>query len=89
VTKILSSLPDRLRRHKILGSAVLGCVVLVVVIVAVVVGRAKKPAQVAPAPLQVDVIQVQQKDVPIYSEWIGTTDGMVTYSGRTTPKVLS
>lgn len=30
-----------------------------------------------PAPLQVDVVQVQQQDVPIYSEWIGTTDGMV------------
>jgi membrane fusion protein (multidrug efflux system) len=27
--------------------------------------------------LEVAVVQVQQQDVPIYSEWIGTTDGMV------------
>jgi RND family efflux transporter MFP subunit len=82
VTHILKSLHDRLGSHKILVSAALGCVVLVVVIVAVVVGRTKKAAQVAPAPLQVDVIQVQQKDVPIYSEWIGTTDGMVNADVR-------
>ncbi len=29
------------------------------------------------APLEVDVVQVQEQTVPIYSEWIGTTDGMV------------
>jgi RND family efflux transporter MFP subunit len=76
VNHVLISLQDRLRRHKLLASAALGGVVLVV-IVAVVVGRTKKPAQAAPAPLQVDVVQVQQQDVPLYSEWIGTTDGMV------------
>jgi membrane fusion protein (multidrug efflux system) len=65
-----------LRRHKVLASAALGAVVLVM-IVAAVFGRTKKPAPTAPAPLQVDVVQVQQQDVPIYSEWIGTTDGMV------------
>jgi membrane fusion protein (multidrug efflux system) len=42
-----------------------------------VIGRTKKPAPTTPAPLQVDVVQVQQQDVPLYSEWIGTTDGMV------------
>jgi RND family efflux transporter MFP subunit len=31
----------------------------------------------APAPLDVEVAQVQQRDVPIYSEWIGTLDGFV------------
>src|ERR1700689_2517730 len=30
-----------------------------------------------PAPLGVQVVEVQQKDVPIYGEWIGTLDGMV------------
>src|SRR5262249_26467413 len=29
------------------------------------------------APLEVEVAQVEQKDVPIYTEWIGTLDGMV------------
>jgi len=47
------------------------------VIIAVIVGRTSKPAPTAPVPLQVDVVRVQQQDVPIYSEWIGTTDGMV------------
>jgi len=29
------------------------------------------------APLAVEVVQVEQKDVPIYTEWIGTLDGIV------------
>jgi RND family efflux transporter MFP subunit len=76
VSKILISLQTRLRRHKVLASAALGVVVLAVII-AVIVGRTSKPAQTAPKPLQVDVVQVKQQDVPIFSEWIGTTDGMV------------
>jgi membrane fusion protein (multidrug efflux system) len=76
VKRIFISIQDRLRTHKLIASAALGAVVLVV-IVAAVVGRTKKPATTAPAPLQVDVVQVEQQDVPIYSEWIGTTDGMV------------
>jgi len=31
----------------------------------------------APDPTTVEVVQVEQKDVPIYTEWIGTTDGVV------------
>ncbi len=31
----------------------------------------------APEPLEVEVAPVLQRDVPIYSEWIGTLDGMV------------
>src|SRR5690242_19049510 len=34
---------------------------------------ANKPAP----PPDVEVVQVEQKDVPIYGEWIGTLDGMV------------
>ncbi len=49
-------------------------VILGVVIVAV---RSDKPAQAAPRPLDVEVVRVEQKDVPIYSEWIGTTEGIV------------
>lgn len=39
--------------------------------------RSDKPAQAAPGPLDVEVAQVEQKDVPVYSEWIGTTEGIV------------
>jgi membrane fusion protein (multidrug efflux system) len=34
-------------------------------------------ANKAPNPASVEVVQVEQKDVPIYSEWIGTLDGSV------------
>ena len=54
-------------------------VVAVVVILGalIVAGRSNKPAPAAPPTLEVEVVQVEQQDVPIYSEWIGTTDGMV------------
>ena len=76
MNRIFISVQDTLRRHKVLVSAALGGVVLVL-IVTVIVGRTMKPRRASPAPPQVDVVQVQQQDVPIYSEWIGTTDGMV------------
>jgi len=37
--------------------------------------KEKEPA--APPPPGVEVVNVEQRDVPIYSEWIGTLDGMV------------
>src|SRR5215468_8366795 len=40
-------------------------------------GRSNKPAQATLRPIEVKVSQVAQQDVPVYSEWIGTTDGMV------------
>src|SRR5215211_3963933 len=37
----------------------------------------KPAASPAPPPPIVEVIQVEQKDMPVYGEWIGTLDGMV------------
>src|SRR5882757_3855391 len=48
--------------------------ILGVVILAV---RSDKPAQAAPRALDVEVVRVEQRDVPVYSEWIGTTEGIV------------
>ncbi|HMJ26495.1 MAG TPA: efflux RND transporter periplasmic adaptor subunit [Pyrinomonadaceae bacterium] len=48
--------------------------ILTVVVIAV---RSGKPAQAAPRALDVEVVRVEQKDVPVYSEWIGTTEGIV------------
>ena len=45
--------------------------------VLIAAGRSNKPAQAAPRSLDVEVVRVEQKDVPVYSEWIGTTEGMV------------
>src|SRR6266436_137957 len=47
------------------------------VAVVVVAVRSDKPVQAAPRPLDVEVVRVEQKDVPVYSEWIGTTEGLV------------
>src|ERR1041384_8877791 len=54
-------------------------VVIAVAALAVLLGfaRSGKPAQAAPPALEVGVVQVEQQNVPIYSEWIGTTEGMV------------
>jgi membrane fusion protein (multidrug efflux system) len=42
------------------------------------VGCREKNAQAAKPPaVDVEVVQVQQKDIPIYGEWIGTLDGLV------------
>jgi RND family efflux transporter MFP subunit len=74
--KILTGLQNGLLRRKLLVSAI--TVVTVTVLGAfILAGRSSKPAQAAPRPLDVAVVQVEQRDVPIYSEWIGTTDGMV------------
>jgi membrane fusion protein, multidrug efflux system len=51
----------------------LACLIL---LVAVLRSRSRPPAQAMSAP-EVEVARVEQKDVPIYSEWIGTLDGMV------------
>jgi len=63
-------------KHKILISTIAGSVVLILGVL-IVAGRSSKPAQAAPRPFEVQVVAVEQRDVPIYSEWIGTTDGMV------------
>src|SRR5882762_409697 len=76
----MRSMPARLQkilqRHKVLISITIVAIVLILFTL-IVAGRSSKPAQAAPRPLEVEVFQVEQKDVPIYSEWIGTTDGMV------------
>lgn len=40
-------------------------------------GCSSSNAAKAPTIPEVQVVQVQQRDVPIYSEWLGTLDGMV------------
>src|SRR5689334_22009628 len=49
-------------------------------VIALIIGaiRPKRVSGAASAaPLEVQVFQVEQKDVPIYGEWIGTLDGLV------------
>src|SRR5688572_7078701 len=72
----LKALQSLLARHKVLLSTT-GIGALLLVAGLLVFARSNKPAEAAPRRLEVEVISVQQSNVPIYKEWIGTTDGMV------------
>jgi len=65
-----------LSKPKLVVPTLLVAVGLILGVVVVVV-RSDKPAQAAPRALEVEVVRVEQKDVPVYSEWIGTTEGIV------------
>jgi RND family efflux transporter MFP subunit len=62
-----------LKRKRILWIAIIPILVTSVI----VVSRCSKTQTRQLDPPEVQVVQVEQKDVPIYSEWIGTLDGMV------------
>jgi RND family efflux transporter MFP subunit len=61
-------------KHVIGGSVGLLAAIL---LVAATRSRAKPTAQAQPAPV-VEVAPVEQRDVPVYAEWIGTLAGQVT-----------
>jgi membrane fusion protein (multidrug efflux system) len=66
------------RNHRIASGA---AVVLIAVGAVIGVNLAKsKETEVQPAPPDVIVASVQQKDLPIEREWVGTLDGMVNAS---------
>lgn len=63
------------KRKLLMGGAIgLACLSLLFIFRG---SQSKPPAQATPPPPNVEVAQVEQRDVPIYSEWIGTLDGMV------------
>ncbi|MBV9267965.1 MAG: efflux RND transporter periplasmic adaptor subunit [Acidobacteriaceae bacterium] len=68
------------KRNLLIGGVF--CLVLIGVVVAAM--RPSKHALGAPAsvPPVVEVVQVEQADVPIYGEWIGTLDGLVNADVR-------
>ena len=72
----LRALKYLIGKHKILFSIV-AIGIFSVLAGLLVFARSNKTAQAAPRPLEVAVMSVQPTNVPIYSEWIGTTDGMV------------
>ena len=62
--------------HVTRTKAVITLFVVTVLLAAVGCSRAVSASKAAP-PLTVTVAEVEQRDVPIYSEWIGTLDGFV------------
>ena len=65
-----------LGKHKVLIPTIAVATALVLAFL-IFVSRSNKPAEAAPRPIEVQVVKVEQKDVPVYNEWIGTTEGMV------------
>jgi RND family efflux transporter MFP subunit len=60
-----------------------GAVFLIAVGLIIGAVRPKHVAGAQPgAPLDVEVVQVEQRDVPIYGEWIGTLDGLTNADVR-------
>lgn len=63
------------KKHKVLLTAVMGVLLVAIVLLVLRGSKAKQPP---PAPvLDVAVVSVEQRDVPLASEWIATLDGMV------------
>ena len=66
-----------LLRHKlVIGAALSAIVIALLIVVGGSKSKEKAPAA-TPPPANVEVAQVESQNVPIYSEWIGSLDGMV------------
>jgi len=72
-----ASLVKRVRRHKVAASAAAAGILLLAIVLFLVVGSVKRPVEARTPPVAVEVVTVRRENVPHYSEWIGTTDGMV------------
>jgi len=68
-----------LSKYKLWIGGALGLVILGLIIGAI---RPKGVAGAPPAIPDVEVVTVEQKDVPVYGEWIGTLDGLVNADVR-------
>jgi RND family efflux transporter MFP subunit len=68
-------------KHNLLKAGA-GALCLVVIGVIVWALWPKKVSGAQAGPAVVEVVQVEQKDVPIYGEWIGTFDGLVNADVR-------
>jgi RND family efflux transporter MFP subunit len=65
---------DDLTRRLVIWIAI--CTIAISVVVSVGCSNSTQASK-ASEPPSVEVVQVEQKDVPIYSEWIGTLEGLV------------
>ena len=76
---LLGDKMNTLSKYKFwIGGAV--CLVIVGLVIGAV--RPKHVSGAAGAPAEVEVVQVEQRDVPIYGEWIGTLDGLTNADVR-------
>lgn len=68
-----------LKRKLLIGAPL--CIVALVILVGAVLPRRQPTLQALPVP-DVEVVSVEQKDVPIKNEWIGTIDGFTNADVR-------
>jgi membrane fusion protein (multidrug efflux system) len=66
---------NTLGHNKCPGYGTLLC--LICLMLAGMAGCTKSTQAAKPQPTDVEIVEVQQKDVPIYGQWIGTLDGFV------------
>ncbi|HEY6328602.1 MAG TPA: efflux RND transporter periplasmic adaptor subunit [Blastocatellia bacterium] len=67
-----------MKRKFVVPGTVVGILVLAVAVFVGVGGlKRKAPAPPPMNPPEVEVVQVEQRDVPVFSDWIGTLDGFV------------
>jgi|KBSMisStandDraft_5_1062788.scaffolds.fasta_scaffold30416_2 membrane fusion protein (multidrug efflux system) len=64
-------------RRLLIAKASLPVSSLAGVVVALLSGCAKEKEAAAPPPPEVEVVTIEQKDVPIYRDWVGSLDGDV------------
>jgi RND family efflux transporter MFP subunit len=76
---LLGEKMNTLSKYKFWIGGAVGLVVIGVVIGAV---RPKHVSGATGAPAEVEVVQVEERDVPIYGEWIGTLDGLTNADVR-------
>ena len=65
-----------------LGQLLHICGMLAVSLLVIFAAGCAKEEKAAPQAPEVEVVDVVQKDVPIYAEWVGTTDGLVNATIR-------
>ena len=65
-----------------LGQLLQICGMLAVSLPVIFASGCAKEEKAAPQAPEVEVVDVVQKDVPVYSEWVGTTDGLVNATIR-------
>jgi len=66
-----------MKKGRIVWIAAIAAVLLAAVGYLMITTRAKTDAAIAPPPAEVEVAAVQQQDLPVEREWVGTLDGMV------------
>ena len=71
-----TTLKQLLRKPKVVIPIAVVAVLAIVALISIA-SKSNDSVKAAPRPLDVEVVQVKQDDVPLYSEWIGTTEGIV------------